>query len=628
MSLFAVTPRVLRQALASSTRTAIQYNWQVATVVSDTEITVSLRDPAVAVPYLTTATASYYENALVEFTSGVLGGIEPNSGGKPSTSGRVSVPIQSIASTANAGEPPTTTITFADALPATPAKGDRFVVYYAQVGSYALTVAGSVDVGTIAGTVTIQPASDATFDINTVAGTVTVTPATDAVFDIGTVTGTVAVEPASGATFDIGTVSGTVTVVPSSDAVFNVGNVSGTVTVTPGSGAVFDVGNISGTVTVQFNGTQTVTWDVTGPVNVQNVSLTAIPLVAWTEQSFDISLAAGASQTLGVYPGAAYLSEYDGLYIRLNSSGQQVPNLAFKVVSTSIQEYGLISSSWALDVSWRESNSAIALSNFVPLSPSAVFDNLSLQVTNNGTTTDTETLTIQVYARYAGALVTNPQTNPVQSQAASGSFDTTAYTNGGSSTSSADTLQWTAASAPSGTQCYAFPTSPLVVSQTIIPSGNYLSELIFGAVDGSAQCSATLTISLTNGINSSDIEVQTSCTAGNLFLQLFNGSQLLCQTSVAIPAGSNTSTTSGSTTTVTATATLDVPTPFTYGRGAANNGIILVATAYLGQGCFASASLSGASATPTVSAVLEVLWNPAYLTQGSANPPANVTVVS
>ena len=455
------------------------------------------------------------------------------------------------------------------------------------------TIPGTVGVQGVSGGTAVGVAIGETVNValQSVSGNVPVTVQSGSI--TATIPGTVGVQGVSGGVA-VGVTVGNTVNVSVQNATLNVAVVSASTTL--------NVSIQNSQISVVFPSAQEVniTETVTLPANVQNVSLTAIPLVAWTEQSFGISLAAGASTGLGVYPGSSYLSEYDGIYIRLNSSGQQVANLSFKIESTSVQEYGLISSTWALPVTWRESNAQIAFSNFIPLSPSAVFDDVNIVVTNNGTTTDTETLTIQVYARYAGATVTNPQTNPVQSQAASGSWDTANYTNGG--TQNGPTETYSIAASSTLTQTYPAQTVG------VIASGNYMSALYVGAIEGSLQASVTLTITCTNGL---DLTI----TGGSLYLQLFNGSQLLAQN------GTTTKNSTGATS-FSFTTTLSLPSEFQFGRGVANNGINLVAS----PDSIEVNNANGQIADITMA--LSIAWNPMWTAQGSTNPPANVNVVS
>lgn len=185
--MFVITPEIMRQLLSAATRTAIQSNWQVQSVLSDTQITVSLVNPAAAVPWVSASTAPYYVAALIEFVTGTLGGITPNADGQGSPTGRVSVPIASIASALNDGETPTTTITFKDALPALPAPGDRFVIFYPQFNAVAITI------GEITGPVNVQQEGGSVWEID----------------KVGSITDNVTVLPGAGAQFTILQANGT-----------------------------------------------------------------------------------------------------------------------------------------------------------------------------------------------------------------------------------------------------------------------------------------------------------------------------------------------------------------------------------------------------------------------------------
>ena len=208
--------------------------------------------------------------------------------------------------------------------------------------------------------------------------------------------------------------------------------------------------------------------------------------------------------------------------------------------------------------------------------------------------------TVRVWVFAHKAQISNPQTNPVQSQAASGSWDTANYTNGG--TQNGPTETYSIAASSMLTQTYPAQTVG------VIASGNYMSTLYVGAIEGSLQASVTLTITCTNGL---DLTI----TGGSLYLQLFNGSQLLAL---------NRTTTKNSTgaTSFSFTTTLSLPSEFQFGRGVANNGINLVAS----PDSIEVNNASGQIADITMA--LSITWNPMWTAQGSTNPPANVNVVS
>jgi len=584
--LFAVTPEVLRQALASATRTAIQYNWEVSTVVSSTEITVKLHNPNAAAPFLTPSTYPWYQNALVEFITGPLAGIAPDSNGQASTTGRVTTVIKSISSTANPGGPPTTTITFIDPLPASPNPGDRFVVYYAQVGSFNVPVSGNVNVGTISGTVTIPPASGATFNVGTVSGNVSVQPATGAVFNVGTVSGTVTITPASGATFNVGTISGTVTVTPASGATFNVGTISGTVTVTPASGATFNVGTVSGNVSVQpasgvtfdigtvsgtVNVAQSGTWNIgsvgsiteTVQGNVVNDVLPAQAVVFLGSAAFAVSNLANGNTVGG---------EIDATTSLLNNNGVLLDGLIVGWTSQNGYQYNFDSASAFLrntnatgpydDHLGTNSVTVTGTSTFGPgnngLTPPLFFSSpwfgncTVVQLTNaTGSTISSDTVTIFVWG--IKAQITNPTNNPANTQPGQGSFATAVASSidgsvGGSGTS---------------------------FSTTLINSGGYLEQLQWQGLSGT-------------GYNGSSTQYP-------LTLTLYNGSVPIASTTVTAGAGNT---------------TVTLPNgSITYRTAVANNGIILTIT------------MGGNIADFSVS------W---YLVTGatvSATPPSRVGVI-
>lgn len=96
--------------------------WEVVTVPSSTTLTVALVQPKGVVPVLGSALAALYTDALVVFVTGALSGA-PAVAASP---GRFGTTVASV--TSAAGPPPVTTLTLADALPATPHAGDQLVV--------------------------------------------------------------------------------------------------------------------------------------------------------------------------------------------------------------------------------------------------------------------------------------------------------------------------------------------------------------------------------------------------------------------------------------------------------------------------------------------------------------------
>lgn len=96
--------------------------WEVVTVPSSTTLTVSLVQPKGVVPVLGSALAALYTDALAVFVTGALSGA-PAVAASP---GRFGTTVASV--TSAAGPPPVTTLTLADALPATPHAGDQLVV--------------------------------------------------------------------------------------------------------------------------------------------------------------------------------------------------------------------------------------------------------------------------------------------------------------------------------------------------------------------------------------------------------------------------------------------------------------------------------------------------------------------
>ena len=242
-------------------------------------------------------------------------------------------------------------------------------------------------------------------------------------------------------------------------------------------------------------------------------------------------------------------------------------------------------------------------------------------VNSSGATIASDTVRVWVFAHRAQ--ISNPQTNPVQSQAASGAYGTTAYTNGGNYTNSNSVAE-----APSTDNSITAPLS-VITSQTIIASGNYFSSLTAGEVNGSAQCSATLTLTLTNGTYDASgtyNSVRLSSSSASLFLQLYNGSQLLAQYSVSVPALSNTGGTGSVSQQTTVTLALG---EFTFPLGTQNNGIVLQASLDALEITFDNiGGNTSPTGTPVASVSLEIFWNPMWEMQSSQTPQQIVTVVS
>lgn len=125
--------RDLALALARHTQSVLQDNWAVGKVlsISPAEIVVILQNPAGAdpqtspvFPNVLPSDAPNYSGARIEFVSGVLGGITPNSNGTPALTGRISTTIKSVTTTQSG-----TVMVLSDDLPVAPSPGDRFIIY-------------------------------------------------------------------------------------------------------------------------------------------------------------------------------------------------------------------------------------------------------------------------------------------------------------------------------------------------------------------------------------------------------------------------------------------------------------------------------------------------------------------
>lgn len=141
--------------------------WQVVAAASGA-VTVQLAKTIGAVPYIAPSLVPHYQGALVRFTTGAL------SGGGPGEQWNSTV--KTIASV-----PTATTVTFGDTWPVAPSSGDQFtVIRGAGIGTNLSLASGTtVDVGTIAGAVTLASGttvaieSGATVDVGTISGAIT-----------------------------------------------------------------------------------------------------------------------------------------------------------------------------------------------------------------------------------------------------------------------------------------------------------------------------------------------------------------------------------------------------------------------------------------------------------------------
>ena len=323
---------------------------------------------------------------------------------------------------------------------------------------------------------------------------------------------------------------------------------------------------INGTVTVQFPSAQEVTLAATGPVNVTNDVLPTNQLVITPAQNLAFSVpAAGDSQSFSLSLGSAFTGDYDGFYIRINSPGQQVPNLKITINAVALQDYGLITDSLASVVTWRMNNNQIGFSDLIYLNPSAVFDGINLTIENTANA-DTETLTLQFYLRHASQRVVNPSTDPVQQQAASGEYAALEYTNGGSG------------AGPTGQSGSSSTTL------TLLNSGGYAASLNWNAMSYTAT-----------------VDAGTGVTAAFSLTLYFGGAMI--------------ATVSGNAT-INGNATITLPAgTWQPAKSVANSGVTVVAVMTVSGG-----TASGVSGT--------VNWGGVQMVEESVTPPVEVTSVA
>ena len=205
---------------------------------------------------------------------------------------------------------------------------------------------------------------------------------------------------------------------------------------------------INGTVTVQFPSAQEVTLAATGPVNVTNDVLANNSAVYLGESTLSINLAAGAgvnfwpqnTNATGLYDGILLCLQTakDGAstYTILPADGGslngsiQVPTGGgaggyFRQAATTVR---LVGPSWTSDTYYQWQGL------YLFDSPQGANNIGPFQLVN--ATGSTLTDTVWVFAWAIKAQVSNPQGNPVQNLAASGTYDTLSGTNGGTDTQS------------------------------------------------------------------------------------------------------------------------------------------------------------------------------------------------
>lgn len=184
---------------------------------------------------------------------------------------------------------------------------------------------------------------------------------------------------------------------------------------------------------VEFPNAQQVNVE-SGNVNstIENIVLGQTNLVQVATITMTIAnLAAAASQSAGVYNGngSAALGFYDMIWFRISSASGKAKNYNIEVDNTAIGEHGLISSyemtTYTLQngvwvaaslMQWGPRNNSIGVTGPMLLSPSQLFDDVSISLVNGGSSTiASDTVTVELYAHYAtrNIEVTNDTTNPV-----------------------------------------------------------------------------------------------------------------------------------------------------------------------------------------------------------------------
>ena len=427
------------------------------------------------------------------------------------------------------------------------------------------TISAPVGVQGVTGGTAVGVSIGETVDVSlqSVAGNVPVTVQSGAI--TATISGTVGVQGVTGGVAVGVTVGNTVNVAVQ-NSTLNVAVVSASTTL--------NVSIQNSQLSVTFPSAQEVniTEAITLPANVTNDMLAENSLVfLGTSTTTITNLAAGASVAATSFTQGS-LGLYDGVIILVYSAQSLIAN--YKLVSDGFTVgqganvpslYGYVFANGTTPAlpgiySAGSANSGSIIALFAdPVS----YNGLEFSIENTSSATiSSDTVTCYLYG--IKAQVSNPQSNPVQSQAASGSFDTL-LSSGGS------TQVFTP---PSGGGAYS-------ASATIFSSGNYVASLNLG------------TISLTYQVDSGD-----TCT---FTLTLYNGSDPIAAVSQTF------------TPTSTTVEVLSIPaTAFNFGHGIANNGISITGTL--------SSTVSGGD--------MSLSWNTSWGLSRSTTPPQTVTVVN
>ena len=325
--------------------------------------------------------------------------------------------------------------------------------------SVALTIQGTVNIGSIASTVVVS----GTVTVGSITNPVTV----QGTVDIGSITSTVAIS----GTVTVGSITNPVTV----NGTVTVGSITNTVAI---SGTV-TVGSITNAIAVTNVGSITETVNVAGSVAsaISNTILPSTSLVLLHQASVTVTnLANGASfyvagdtDNTGVFP-YAQLGLWDGyvVFIRSSSGYRYTMNAPSAIVTSAVLSIG--GSNYALqNITWAtifplspvyNGNAGSAVITALATSPFPANIANTQWVNNNGATIASDVVTVTVYG--IKAQVTNPLSNPVAQQAANGEFATLSFTNSGTATGPANV-------SGDGTE--------VSTTITILGSGDYVSSI-------------------------------------------------------------------------------------------------------------------------------------------------------
>lgn len=184
---------------------------------------------------------------------------------------------------------------------------------------------------------------------------------------------------------------------------------------------------IANTIDVNMTGST-----VTQSSNVINDVLSSSPLVDYPSENFTITnLASGASltgQTLGTSSNG--IGSFDTVWLYIASQNGYISDYQITCASTEIVQYGLATQPVNTLFTNSEYNNAIAFTNPLVFAIPAVFNGLSIDIKNIGSSTiANDVLTIVLYARYASQTITNSTSSPVNTQGVQGSPTASGITN-------------------------------------------------------------------------------------------------------------------------------------------------------------------------------------------------------